>query len=113
MAIPSGPARLGARRALGDFRDVIRHQREAGAGAGRETARTAATLLAAGDAFEPAEKVTQEIGRLLQPRTAEPEAGMHVHAQRRLRAAERARFVVLDRLIGRLHDPRRLNAESV
>ena len=92
---------------------MVRHQREAGAGAGREIGRATRAVLAASDAFEPPEKITQEVTRFLQALPADFQTGMHVHAQRRLRAAEHAGLVVLNRLIGRLHDARGRDAEAV
>src|SRR5262245_31303751 len=67
MATSSASACLGSRAqaALAEFRDMVGHQREAGAGPGREIARATRAVLAAGDAFEPREKITQEIRRLV------------------------------------------------
>jgi hypothetical protein len=55
MAMPSASAALGiacAQAAPGEFGDMVGHQREAGAGAGREIGGTARAVLA-GNAFEP------------------------------------------------------------
>src|SRR5262245_6832113 len=115
MATSSASACLGSRAtqaAFAEFRDVVRHQREAGAGTGREIARATRAVLAA-DAFEPREKITHEICRFLQALPAVFQAGMHVHAQRRLPAAERTGLVVLNRLIGCLHHARGRDAEAV
>ncbi len=101
-----------AHPALGEFGDVVGHQREAGAGAGREV-RWAAVALGAGDAFEPAEEIAQEVGGLLQALLAELEAGMHVEPKRRLRPAQRAGLVVLNRLVGRLQHPGRGDPEAL
>src|SRR5262249_58320686 len=65
-----------AQAALAEFRDVVRHQREAAAGTGREIARATRAVLAA-DAFEPPEKITQKIRCLLQPLPADFDAWMH------------------------------------
>jgi hypothetical protein len=67
MATLSASARLGSRahKPSGEFRDVVGHQREAGAGAGREIGGTTRAVLA-GNAFEPPQKIPQEIRTLLQ-----------------------------------------------
>jgi hypothetical protein len=49
-----------AQAASGEFRDVVGHQGEAGAGAGREIGGTTRAVLA-GDAFQPPQKIAQEI----------------------------------------------------
>jgi hypothetical protein len=66
MATLSASARLGSRahKPSGEFRDVVGHQREAGAGAGREIGGTTRAVLA-GNAFEPPQKIPQEIRSLL------------------------------------------------
>src|SRR5262252_128998 len=96
IAMSSASACLGS-RALAEFRNVVSHQRESGAGAGRQAGWTTCAALAAGDAFKPGKKITQKVGCPLQAASIDSQTGMHVHAQRGLRAAERARLVVLDR----------------
>jgi hypothetical protein len=83
----------------GKFGDMVGHQRKAGAGAGREIGGTARPVLA-GNAFEPPQQVSHEIRGLLQALAADPQAGMHVHAQGRLPAAQRAGLVEVNRLVG-------------
>jgi len=53
-----------AQAAPGEFGDVVGHQGEAGAGAGREIGGTTRAVLA-GNAFEPPQKIPQEIRRCL------------------------------------------------
>ena len=50
---------------------------------------------------------------LVQPLPIELQSGMHVHTQGRLRAAERAGLVVLDRLVGRLDDAFGRNPKAI
>src|SRR5262249_45142917 len=71
-----------AHPALGEFRDVIRHQGETGA-APRGKCRAALALCAC-EALEPTEKIVQEVRRLLQPLRAQLETGMYVEPEGRL-----------------------------
>jgi transposase len=75
---PLGIAR--AHPAPGELGDVAGHQREPGAGAGRQIGGTAGSALAAGDAFEPGQEVLEEVGRLLHAPAVQAQAGMHIDA---------------------------------
>ena len=115
--MPSASARLGSRAhspRLVNFGDVLGHQREAGAGAGREIGRTAARLLPPAMHSSRPRKSLEEVGGLL-PSAARLrlEPGCTSTPSVGLRAAERAGLVVLDRLVGRLHDARGRHAETV
>ena len=92
---------------------MLGHQRKPGAGAGREIGGAAGSASAAGNAFQSGQKILQEVGGLLQTLPAQTKAGVHVHAEGRLRAAYRPGLVVLKRLVRRLHHPRGSNTEAL
>ena len=94
----------GADAALGELDLMLGHQREAGAAAGRKPGRAVLAVAAAGDALQAVDEIVEERRRLGEPFLAQLELGMHVHADRRLAAAQLAVLVVLDRLVGVLDD---------